>query len=140
MAYYREPTYSISFMFRRILVPIDGSAGSLKALDVSVDFAKRYGSKLTALIVNDKNINVEEISEEVMNRARKAGIELSIKVKEIRNYGESVVSKILEEVSEGGYDFVIIGARGRTISEQIIIGSTALSVIINSPISCMVIR
>ncbi|MCX8186657.1 MAG: universal stress protein [Sulfolobales archaeon] len=140
MAYYREPTYSISFMFRRILVPIDGSAGSLKALDVSVDFAKRYGSKLTALIVNDKNINVEEISEEVMNRARKAGIELSIKVKEIRNSGESVVSKILEEVSEGGYDFVIIGARGRTISEQIIIGSTALSVIINSPISCMVIR
>ncbi|MEM1982455.1 MAG: universal stress protein [Sulfolobales archaeon] len=140
MAYYREPTYSISFMFRRILVPIDGSAGSLKAFDVALDFAKRYGSKVTALIVNDGNLNVEEISEEVRVRARKAGTELNIKVKEIRNSGESVVSKILEELSEGSYDFVIIGARGRTISEQIIIGSTALSVIINSPISCMVIR
>ncbi|MEM4939106.1 MAG: universal stress protein [Sulfolobales archaeon] len=127
-------------MFRRILVPIDGSAGSLKALDVSLDFAKRYGSKITALVVNDKNINVEEVSEEVRSRARKAGVEISIKVKELRNSNESVVSKILEEVFEGGYDLITIGARGRTISEQIIIGSTALSVIINSPISCMVIR
>ncbi|MEM4684619.1 MAG: universal stress protein [Sulfolobales archaeon] len=140
MTYYREPTYMISFMFRRILVPIDGSAGSLKALDVSLDFAKRYGSKITALVVNDKNINVEEVSEEVRSRARKAGVEISIKVKELRNSNESVVSKILEEVFEGSYDLITIGARGRTISEQIIIGSTALSVIINSPISCMVIR
>lgn len=140
MTYYREPTYVISFMFRRVLVPIDGSAGSLKALDVSLDFAKRYGSKITALIVNDKSVNVEEVSEEVRSRARKAGVEIGIKVKELRNSNESVVSKILEEVFEGSYDLITIGARGRTISEQIIIGSTALSVIINSPISCMVIR
>ncbi len=140
MTYYREPTYSISFMFRRVLIPIDGSAGSLKALDVSLDFAKRYGSKLTVLIVNDKNLEVEEISEEVRSRIRKAGIEVNIKIKDIRNSNESVVSKILEEISEGSYDLIIIGGRGRTISEQIVIGSTVLSVIINSPVSCMVIR
>ncbi len=140
MTYYREPTYSISFMFRRVLVPLDGSAGSLKALDVSLDFAKRYGSKLTALVVNDKSLSVDEIAEEVRSRARKAGVEVNVKVKDIRNSSESVVSKILEELSEGSYDLVVIGARGRTISEQILIGSTALSVIINSPISCMVVR
>jgi nucleotide-binding universal stress UspA family protein len=140
MSYYREPTYLISFMFRRILVPIDGSASSLKALDIALDFAKRYGSKLTALIVNDKTINVEEVSGEISNRARKSGIEVVLKIKEVRNPNESVVSKVLEEISEGSYDLVILGARGRTLSEDLLIGSTALSVIINSPISCLVVR
>jgi nucleotide-binding universal stress UspA family protein len=140
MSYYREPTYLISFMFRRILVPIDGSASSLKALDIALDFAKRYGSKLTALIINDKTINVEEVSGEISSRARKSGIEVVLKIKEIRNPNESVVSKVLEEISEGSYDLVILGARGRTLSEDLLIGSTALSVIINSPISCLVVR
>jgi nucleotide-binding universal stress UspA family protein len=140
MSYYREPTYLISFMFRRILVPIDGSASSLKALDIALDFAKRYGSKLTALIVNDKTINVEEVSGEISSRARKSGIEVVLKIKEVRNPNESVVSKVLEEISEGSYDLVILGARGRTLSEDLLIGSTALSVIINSPISCLVVR
>jgi nucleotide-binding universal stress UspA family protein len=140
MSYYREPTYLISFMFRRILVPIDGSASSLKALDIALDFAKRYGSKLTALIVNDKTINVEEVSGEISGRARKSGVEVVLKIKEVRNPNESVVSKVLEEISEGSYDLVILGARGRTLSEDLLIGSTALSVIINSPISCLVVR
>jgi nucleotide-binding universal stress UspA family protein len=140
MSYYREPTYLISFMFRRILVPIDGSASSLKALDIALDFAKRYGSKLTALIVNDKTINVEEVSGEISSRARKSGIEVVLKIKEVRNPNESVVSKVLEEIGEGSYDLVILGARGRTLSEDLLIGSTALSVIINSPISCLVVR
>jgi nucleotide-binding universal stress UspA family protein len=140
MSYYREPTYLISFMFRRILVPIDGSASSLKALDIALDFAKRYGSKLTALIVNDKTINVEEVSGEISSRARKSGIEVVLKIKEVRNPNESVVSKVLEEISEGSYDLVVLGARGRTLSEDLLIGSTALSVIINSPISCLVVR
>jgi nucleotide-binding universal stress UspA family protein len=140
MSYYREPTYLISFMFRRILVPIDGSASSLKALDIALDFAKRYGSKLTALIVNDKTINVEEVSGEISSRARKSGIEVVLKIKEVRNPNESIVSKVLEEISEGSYDLVILGARGRTLSEDLLIGSTALSVIINSPISCLVVR
>ncbi len=140
MSYYREPTYLISFMFRRILVPIDGSASSLKALDIALDFAKRYGSKLTALVVNDKTINVEEVSGEVSSRARKSGIEVVLKIKEVRNPNESVVSKVLEEISEGGYDLVILGARGRTLSEDLLIGSTALSIIINSPVSCLAVR
>jgi nucleotide-binding universal stress UspA family protein len=140
MSYYREPTYLISFMFRRILVPIDGSASSLKALDIALDFAKRYGSKLTALVVNDKTINVEEVSGEVSSRARKSGIEVVLKIKDVRNPNESVVSKVLEEISEGSYDLVILGARGRTLSEDLLIGSTALSIIINSPVSCLVVR
>jgi len=127
-------------MFRRILVPIDGSASSLKALDIALDFAKRYGSKLTALVVNDKTINVEEVSGEVSSRARKSGIEVVLKIKEVRNPNESVVSKVLEEISEGGYDLVILGARGRTLSEDLLIGSTALSIIINSPVSCLAVR
>ncbi len=140
MTYYREPTYIISFMLRRILVPVDGSANSLKALDIALDFAKRYGSKVTTLIVDDGKLNVNEVATEVNDRARRAGIELSVKVKEVRNAGESVVSKVIDEISEGSYDLVIIGARGRTVSEQLLIGSTALSVIINSPVSCLVVR
>jgi len=138
--YYREPTYAISFMFRRVLVPIDGSAGSFKALDIAMDFAKRYGSRVTAFIADDGSLDVKSISEEVSKRALRSGVEIAVKVKDVRRGSESVVSKIVEEISEGDYDMVIIGARGRTVSENLLIGSTALSVIINSPVSCLVVR
>lgn len=140
MTYYREPTYEISFMFRRILVPVDGSANSMKALEVALDFAKRYGSKVTILIVNDGMLNVDDVVNVATGKARRAGVDVGIRVRDIRNSSESVVSKIIDEISEGGYDLIIVGARGRTVSESLLVGSTALSVIINSPVSCLVVR
>lgn len=138
--YIREPTYEVSFLFRRILVPIDGSASSMKALDVALDFSKRYGSRVTVLIVHDGLLDTEEIRSKIEKKISKAGVNTSIKTISTDMYRQSVPSKIIEESIEGDYDLVILSARGRTVSEDIVIGSTALSVIINTPVSVLLIR
>ena len=83
MTYVREPTYEISYFFRRILVPFDGSAASTRALKIALDFAKRYGSKVTAFIVNDNSLNVDEVRSKAESEALNAGVNVDIKVAEL---------------------------------------------------------
>jgi len=140
VTYIREPTYEISYFFRRILVPFDGSAASSRALKIALDFAKRYGSKVTAFVVNDGSLSTDDVRKKVEAEALNSGIDVDIKVVDLDRNSQSTATKIIEEAIEGNYDIIIIAARGRTVSEEIIIGSTALSIIVNVPISVLLVR
>ena len=138
--YVREPTYEVSYMFRKILVPVDGSSHSLRALSVAIDFAKRYGSAVVALVVDDGTTGpLERISEALSSISKKSGVDLQTKVVKVSS-GSSTANAIVEEVSRGGYDLVVISARGRTVNPDLIMGSVALSVVVNVPISVFVVR
>lgn len=140
MTYIREPTYEISFHFRRILVPVDGSEPSLRALDLALDLARRYGSRITVLHVKPRGVNSQHVLEKVNKRIENKGVPVTIKVEEIDPVRESVAKKILDEVAEGGYDIVVLGARGLTVSEELTIGSTALAVAINTTTTTIIVR
>lgn len=140
MTYVREPTYEISFYFRRILVPVDGSEPSLRALDLALDLARRYGSRITVLHVKPRGVNSRHILEKVNKRIENKGIPVTIKVEEIDPIKESIAKKILDEVAEGGHDIVVLGARGLTVSEELTIGSTALAVAINTTTTTIIVR
>ncbi|HIQ55927.1 MAG TPA: universal stress protein [Pyrodictium sp.] len=139
MGYVSPPTYTVSFLFRRILIPYDGSDNSRRALDIAIDFAKRYGSKLVVLIVEEAGIDTEKLTKFVKELASREGVKIDVKTRKPNIYS-SIANEILREIIEGGYDLVILGARGNTINEELLIGSTALATIINAPISVMVVR
>lgn len=141
MTYVREPTYEVSFLFRKVLVPVDGSAASMKALDVALDFAKRYGSRVTVMIANDGSVgDVNSVVEDVEAKARGAGVRVKVIVTDVEVGLESAASKILETIEEGDYDLVVLSARGRSANPEVNIGSVALSVIVNTATSVMLIR
>lgn len=138
--YVREPTYEVSYMFRRVLVPVDGSTHSLKALSVAIDFAKRYGSTIVALVVEDGTLgSPEKVSEVLSSISKKSGVDLETRIVRV-SPGSSTANAVIEEISKGGYDLVVISARGRTVNPDIVIGSVALSVVVNVPISVFVVR
>jgi nucleotide-binding universal stress UspA family protein len=127
-------------MFRRILVPYDGSSHSVKALAVALDFAKRYGSSIVVYIVDDGTLGpVERVVESVVQFSKKAGVNVEVKTAKLIP-GTSTATAVIEEASRGGYDAVIISARGRTVNPDIMIGSVALSVVVNVPVSVLVVR
>ncbi len=141
MTYVREPTYEVSFLFRKVLVPVDGSAASMKALDVALDFAKRYGSRVTVMIANDGSVgDVNSVVEEVEAKARDAGVRVRVVVTDVEVGLESAASKILETIEEGDYDLVVLSARGKSANPEVNVGSVALSVIVNAATSIMLIR
>ncbi|MEM0014914.1 MAG: universal stress protein [Zestosphaera sp.] len=141
MSYYPEPTYVVSYLFRRILIPVDGSSASYKALEVGLDFALRYGSKLTVLIVESQSTpNVDEIKRRVTEVAGKRGVSVGIKVRKPNYPDSSVATAIIEELFEEHYDLVLITARGRTLNPDLNLGSVALSIVVNSNTSVFLIR
>ncbi len=140
MEYHVEPSYRVSFMFRRILVPVDGSENSLRALEVALDFAKRYGSRIVALHVVDGSIDPDKLKERVLAMASKLGVSIEFKTRSFSSTISSVANEIIQEVLEGGYDLVVMGARGNTVNEELLIGSKVLTVVANVPVSIMVVR
>ncbi len=140
MTYVREPMYELSFRFRRILVPVDGSELSLRALELALDLARRYGSRITVLHVKPSGVDEKQVLDKVRERVENKGVPVTIKVEEINPIKESIAKKILDELSEGSYDIVVLGARGLTVSEELNIGSTALAVAINSTTTTIIVR
>ncbi|MFP3224416.1 MAG: universal stress protein [Nitrososphaeria archaeon] len=132
-----EPTYKVSFWFRKILVPIDGSENSLKALDLALDFNMRYGSEITVLHVCE-NCDQDKIRKLVEKRI-KGKVNFILKLRRLNNE-TSVSNEILQEINEENYDAVIMGARGLTSNPDIITGSVTLAVITNAPVTVITVR
>ncbi|OYT38175.1 MAG: universal stress protein UspA [Desulfurococcales archaeon ex4484_58] len=141
MGYREAPTYEISFMFRKILVPVDGSENSLKALELALDLAKHYGSSVHAVFVKPRNVDLgfDPISK-AKKRIKEKGVDVDFKTLEYDPSNSSVASTILNEIVEGNYDLVVMGARGRTLSSEIDIGSKALAIASNSPVTVIIVR
>jgi nucleotide-binding universal stress UspA family protein len=135
-----EPMYTVSFLFRRILVPVDGSENSLRALSVALDFAQRYGSRVTVLHVASGSAEIDALRKTVEKKAQEKGVDVEFKVRMFNPQISSISNEIINEIISGGYDLVIMGARGSTTNEDIILGSTALSIAVNSAASIMIIR
>lgn len=141
MGYREAPTYEISFMFRRILVPVDGSENSLKALELAADLAKHYGSHITVLFAKPKNYHADyNPLEKARKRIEDKGVEVDYKEVEFDPAENSTAGSILREITDGNYDLVVMGARGRTLSSEITIGSKAISIASNSPVTVIIVR
>lgn len=141
MAYREAPTYEISFMFRRILVPVDGSENSLKALDLAVDLAKHYGSHITVVFAKPKGVEYPiDPLEKARKRVEDKGVDVEFKILEFDPAENSTAGAILAEIADGNYDLVVMGARGRTLSSELAIGSKAISIASNSPVTVIIVR
>ncbi|QIW24231.1 universal stress protein [Sulfolobus sp. S-194] len=133
-----EPTYTVSFWLRKILVPIDGSENSFRALDLAIDFAMRYGSQISIIHVCEE-CNEQAIKEKVEKRVN-GRVDYEFKIIKYSSKESSISNEILRFLSENSYDAVILGARGLSINSDINIGSIALSISVNAPTTVILVR
>ncbi|MHA1590642.1 MAG: universal stress protein [Candidatus Njordarchaeales archaeon] len=141
--YVSEKSYFVALWFRRILVPVDGSGASLKALDLAIDFAKRYGSSVTVLSVVPENFpkeRVEEIFSKVREKVMNQGIQVEYKIRKVQFPQSSIATEILREAEDGLFDLIIIGAKGLSGDEETPIGSVAAAVAVLATCSVIIIR
>lgn len=61
-------------MYKRILVPVDGSAGADRALDEAIHLAKEYAAELKVVYVDGVESISRQIIEAAQARARNAGL------------------------------------------------------------------
>ncbi|MCQ5377384.1 MAG: universal stress protein [Candidatus Methanomethylicia archaeon] len=140
-------------MFKNILVPLDGSPASLRALDMAIEFSMKDGSKLTLIYVvaPPPFCNVKEFIEEMSKVGRSvldmacakcecAGLTSRKLLKIAESNRTSTANEIVREAIDGHYDCVILGSRGYSGEMGILMGSVAVSAAISLPCTTIIVR
>jgi len=116
-----------------VLVPLDGSDCSVRALKFAVDLARRFGGSLHVVHFSDHETDA---TDQILDRAEatldEAGVEddpeLVLRGIEIRDADE-VGKEILNLVEKEGYDHVVMGHHGGGVVDRAILGSAAQTVV-----------
>jgi len=155
-------------LFKKILVPLDGSDHSSKALEIAVQIAKKFDGKITlihAYSVGARPIVMPEPAtlspswvpvmapaefSKVVEAARKAGARIlengkkrvekeGVKVERLLREGHTV-QEIIKAAKHGKFDLIVMGARGVSRIRGILLGSVSDGVIRNAPCPVLVTK
>lgn len=119
----------------KVLVPIDGSDCSYRALRFATDFVQRYDGDLHVVHITDYE---GETTETILDRARSILAEADVLddpeiVTDFRmsdpRYANAVGKDILRIVEDNDYDHVVMGHHGTGAVGRMILGSAARTVI-----------
>ena len=138
--------------FRRIILPVDGSQSSTRAVKKALSLAKETGADVTALHVMEfpylASVDLSYSYPDIMDIIKKRGNEVLDKVKKQGlKLGVSVKTKLVEGIPDDEIikaakkdDLVIMGCKGRTALSRILVGSVCEKVLHHSKSPVMVIR
>lgn len=144
-------------MFQKILVPVDGSSTSKRALQAAISLAELTHAQILlihvytdiAYLVNEDYINYEELQKtiklagekilsEAVESVREAG--LMAQTKSIAAGNQKITQVILAEAEHWQADLIVIGSHGHSGFTRLLLGSVAEGVARNSPIPVLLIR
>jgi nucleotide-binding universal stress UspA family protein len=123
-------------LYEKILVPIDGSEHSKRALKEAIKLAKMTGGAITLLNVNPswssmasshrqpKCEMVQNKEKGVLVEGQKIAETEGILVETLLREGQ-IVHEIIKTAKEGQYDLIVVGARGLSKLEEIMLGSVS---------------
>jgi universal stress protein A len=141
------------FRIKNILVPIDFSDCSKKALRYAVPLAKQHGATVTLLHVvrtpiypGDEYVDFAPIEADIRKGAEKELASLAIEeipgtVKEttvIRNGSPTL--EIIDSAKALAADLIVISTHGRTGLKHVLLGSVAEHVVREAPCPVLVVR
>ena len=155
-------------MFEKVLVPLDGSDHSERALETAIQIAKKFRAKMTLLHVysvaapaviapepttlTPPGVPVVTSAEvaEMVEAARMIGTRIladgekkaksaNVKVETVLREGNTV-QEIVALAKEGGFDLIVIGARGVSRLRELLMGSVSEGVIKNAHCPVMVVK
>lgn len=148
-------------MYKRILLPVDGSKLSLKAVDECLAFAKSVDAKVTILnVVPHFSLRVtvgfssdvvkslektreaeyrkagERLIAELKAQAKAAGVDCEGLVV----VGDSPYEEIIAHAEKRGCDLIMMASHGRRGLDAVLIGSETVKVLTHTRIPVLVVR
>lgn len=155
---------------KKILVGIDGSEKAREALDKAVEIAKKMGSEIEILNVvepltfpsgiypsalgvgvprtppsptwvtryyDDYRNEHEKILTQTYEDVVEENPDLKIKKKVVEGLP---ATEIVKEAKKGGFDLIVVGARGLGFVEELFLGSVSDIVVDKSPIPVLIVK
>ena len=142
-------------MFKRILVPVDGSATSNKALIQALQLARECGATVRLMHAVDELVYVgvyeyspnlmdvvreaaQKVLADALDIAKSAGIEADTRL--VDEPGQRLGDTVAREATQWGADLIVLGTHGRRGFSRIVLGSGAEQVIRGAPVPVLIIR
>ena len=144
-------------MYKRILVPTDGSERSVKAVEGAARFARPLGATLVVMTVvepysytnlaeyrpesieqDDERVTAE--AEERLEAARKIAVAAGVEVKTVMVKSFSPAEAIIEQAEKNGCDIIFMASHGRKGIAAVLLGSETQKVLTHSHVPVMVYR
>ena len=138
-------------MFSRILVAVDGSMSAKKAFEKSLFLSQKCNSKLDIVhvipcefggdsatafeLLSELKIKGEKVLEECKKEAAKNNISVELMIE-----SGDPAQIIIEITKNKNYDLIIIGTRGKSVFQELLLGSVALKVMHHARCPVMVVR
>ncbi len=141
-------------MFSKILVPVDGSDISYRALDTALFLSERLGSKITAIHVMEQVPTVyiqsqkllDELleahkneSQKILDKCSSIATQKGIAINTTLSEGNPA-STILEFSQREKYEVIIIGSRGMGHFKELVLGSVSSKILHHSLCPVLLIR
>ncbi len=148
-------------MFKKILIPTDGSPLSAQSANKGVCLAREIGAEIVALYVTqpfaatvgfdgmaadyaitdedyDKTAaeQADKYVKAVLDRAETAGVKASSKI--VSNF--NVADGIVQSAEEMGCDLIFIGSHGRSGLSRLLLGSVTIKVLSLARMAVLVYR
>lgn len=145
-------------MFKKILVPLDGSAASQASLRPAIELARLSRGSLTLvhviegfpmtappvdeaswqLIIDALRNRGQAVLDEAVAAARASGVDVSTSLIEFPNL--RVADAIVDLAREAGCDLIVIGTHGRRGVTRWVLGSDAERVLRGSPCPVLLVH
>jgi len=145
-------------MFKRILVPLDGSAPSRAGLEQALALAKSEGGRVRFIHVVDENalmqgmepaFNVGELLDAMAAEGRKLLAEASAAARRRGVKADTVLheqhvgrvaERVIREAKKWPADVIVMGTHGRRGIGRLVMGSDAESVLRESPVPLLLVK
>lgn len=136
---------------QKILVPVDGSKYSLKALNKAKLLAEKFDSEIIILhVVSDIiAVNVDykidiisqniSLGEQLLENIKKDFEQSDIKVSTIYKVGD-IAREIVDKADKENVDLIVMGSRGLGVISRTFLGSISHKVINNTDKSVLIVK
>jgi nucleotide-binding universal stress UspA family protein len=150
-------------LYDKILVPLDGSEHSFRALEHAIQIAKKFDSQMSLIHVysvvvpsvspiflSESMTIAPEITAELTDANRKVGSDILEKGKKKTNaegiqvekllVEGYVVEKILEKAKKDEFSLIVMGARGLGRMKEVLLGSVSHNVTRHAKCPVLVVK
>ena len=137
---------------RRILVPMDGSKNSFKALDMAITIAKQFNSSIVGLcaipleppvympgIASHYKEKISQGAKKFLEEAKKVAEQNTVEFRYYIAY-ENPTRYVSEFANNREYDLIVVGSHGHGAIRELLLGSVAHSTVHRSKIPVLVVK
>lgn len=147
----------MEILYRKILVPIDGSKNSLKALSHAIMLARSFAAEISILYVSVLSQQVP-----LYDQVKGSKIPANASTDPV-NFAKTILSEAIKQVPEGiqvqthnelgeprtaitdfaaqnAYDIIVVGSRGLGAISGLLLGSVSTYVVHHSPCPVLVVK